>query len=58
MTKNLISPASLKKLRRRQDLLRKLFLKLDPNPWDDEHHNRKWVWVKVGNKLTKVEKKS
>jgi hypothetical protein len=55
MTKNLISPASLKKLNK----IRKLVRKLNPNPWEDDTPQR---WAKLANRirlaeLAKVEKK-
>ena len=61
--KNLISPASLKKLRKASAKIRKLYLKLDPNPWDDDTPQKILRWVKLANKIrlaemTKVEKKS
>ena len=57
--KNLISPASLKKLRNASAKIRKLVHELDPNPWDDDTPQR---WAKLANKmrlaeLAKVEKK-
>ena len=58
MTKNLISPASLKKLNKIRKLIRAT-LELNPNPWEDDTPQR---WAKLANRirlaeLAKVEKK-